>query len=102
MPRRVGCGWARVTADQLVWRGPCVVYGAVILCSAAGGDATLYDSQGVDAPRAVITLKGPQNNSHPVAFSGFPQFDQGLYVDIGANCDEVVVFYDPILETEQG
>lgn len=93
-----GTAYERVTADALVCRGPCLFSGAVILASAAGGDASIYDGHEAVSGRQVITLKGDANISNPVILSGPVSLGEGLYVAIGANCDEVLVLYTPLGE----
>lgn len=87
--------WACVTADELVCRGPCYLYGAVILASVAGGDASVYDGHEATSGHKVLTLKGDANISNPVIPPAPLYLGEGLYVDIGTNCDEVAVFYMP-------
>lgn len=97
--------WARVTADALVCRGPCLFYGAVILASAAGGDASIYDGHHAEESRKLVTLKGDANISNAVIPPVALGLGEGLFVEIGANCDEVTVFYTPTPEwglEEQG
>ena len=96
---RWGVAYERVTADSLVCRGPCLFYGAVILASAAGGDASLYDGEDADSGRHLITLKGDANISNPVIPPAPVALGEGLFAAIGENCDEVLVLYLPLGET---
>lgn len=93
-----GLTYERVTADALVCRGPCVFVGAVILASVAGGDASIYDGHEATSGNKVLTLKGDANISNAIAPPVPIRFGNGLFVDIGANCDEVTVFYSPLGE----
>lgn len=98
MSTKDGIAYRNLSADALVWRGPSLFYGAVILTSVTGGDATIYDAQSADTPRKVIRLEGIANESRPVMLPKPALLGEGLYVHVGSNVTEIVVFYEPLLE----
>lgn len=88
-----------ISADRLVSTEPCLLHGAVILCSAAGGDATIYDGHDASVGKSILPLKGPANESVPV-FPPEPIFcARGLYVDVGTNVTSVTVIWEPLGES---
>lgn len=98
MSNKEGIAYSNLSADALVWRGPCLFYGAVLLVSVTGGDATIYNAQSPDAPRKVIRMEGIADQSTPFFPAKPVLLGEGLYVDVGSNVTEIVVFYEPLLE----
>jgi hypothetical protein len=88
-----GVDYTRVTASTEVANEPVVLYGAVLLASVDGGDAAIYDGRDTASGNKVITLKGLAKQNVPFAV-GYPiLLHQGLYVYVGSNVTEVVVFW---------
>ena len=89
--------WDRVTADTEVYHGACVLRMVNIKTSAAGGDVTLYDGLDAVSGRKIITLVGKNNETNPIVFGrrGIA-IENGLFVDVGSNVDEVLLVFDPI------
>ena len=96
MSSKPGIAYITVTADTLVSTEPVLLYGAVILASALGGDATIYDGHDASSGRKVITLKGGATLSTPVEWPQGLYLGGGLYVDVGSNVTEVQLSYEPI------
>jgi len=82
--------------DRLISTEPCLLHGAVILCSSAGGDATIYDGHDASSGKSILPLKGAANESNPV-FPPKPIFcARGLYVDVGSSVTSVTVIWEPL------
>jgi len=79
------CGWRTVTVDTLITTRPCILHGAVLLCSAVGGDVSLYEGQDADSGRLIVTLKGATTVSLPVSWVPGLLLERGLYVDVGSS-----------------
>lgn len=86
----------RVTADTVVHRGPALVFSLTIHSNGEGeADADVYDgfSSGgrkkqdlycVDEAMAQLTFNPPV------------PYNQGIFIDIGTNCESVTVLYLPV------
>jgi hypothetical protein len=88
-----GVSYARTAADLVVSTDPTLLFGAVILTSVTGGDATIYDGRDASSGSKVITLEGIANQSTPVMFPQPVTLQSGLFVDVGSNVTEVLVLW---------
>lgn len=93
-----GLNYTRLTASIEIATEPVMLYGAVILTSVTGGDATIYDGRDATSGNTVIRLEGIANQSTPVMFPGPVTLHQGLYVAVGTNVSEVLVIWRRSLE----
>ena len=91
-------GWTNLTASEIIAEQPVLLHGVVVLASASGGAATLYEGQDATSGRKIITIEGSANESRPVAFYPPLLCERGLYVAVGSNVTEVVVHWTPILD----
>lgn len=96
MAEEKGISWLTVTADTLVSTKPVWFYGAIILTSVTGGDATIYNGHDAAAGRKWARLEGIANESRPVIFPKPFLFDRGLYIDVGSDVTEVTVGFEPL------
>jgi hypothetical protein len=88
-----GLNYTNLSVSAEVANEPVVLYGAVILTSVTGGDATVYDGRDATSGNKVIRLEGIANQSTPVMFCYPVTLHQGLYVNVGSNVTEVVVLW---------
>lgn len=89
-------GWQRIAADALVCRGPVLFYGA-ILAAAAATTVIFYD--GVNAAgRRVCGLETSVGFQVcvPALFPVPIPLEDGLYVDVSAAPDDLLVIYAPL------
>lgn len=91
-----GTGWRRVTVDDLICDGPCLLYSASGYNSVTGTIATLYDAQGAVTGREICTFAGIANTRVPVEWNPPLRLSQGLYVDMLTNGVEILVQYEEI------
>jgi len=89
-----------ISADRLLSSEPCLLWGAVILCSVAGGDATIYDGHDAVSGKPVLPLKAGANASIPVPLVQPIFCGQGLYVDIGSNVTSLTVIWEAVPKEE--
>ena len=89
-------GWTNITASEIIAEQPVLLHGVVLLTSADGGAATLYEGQDAASGRKIITIEGSANESRPVAFYPPLLCERGLYVAVGSNVTEVVVHWQPV------
>lgn len=87
--------WTNTAVDTIVTNAPAYLHGIVLLASAAGGDATIYDGTDPTAGRKVLTVKGPANVSNPIAFYPPLVCERGIYLDVGSDVTEISVHWDP-------
>ena len=91
-----GLGFERVTADNLIFPGPCLLGGLVLLVGATGGDVSLYHGNDALSGQLIGRFEGEADISLPVIFPWPLRCERGLYVDVGSNVTEVLIFYKPI------
>lgn len=91
-----GIGWTRLTQDQAVAHGPCLLYGLVLLTSVTGGDVTVYDGVDSGAGRRILRAEGTADESRPVLFPVPLHCDGGIYVDVGTSVTEVLILWQPL------
>ena len=87
-----------VSADRLISTEPCLLHGAVILASALGGDATIYDGHDATTGKSVLPLKGAANISNPIMFPEPVFLARGLFVDVGSSITSVAIIWEPLGE----
>ncbi|HAM57761.1 MAG TPA: hypothetical protein DCQ64_21030 [Candidatus Rokubacteria bacterium] len=88
--------WKRLTADQRVHTGPLVFRGVILAADAVGtADVTIYDGNDAGG-RQFATFKTPTSRTETHGPSAPVLFDQGLFVDVGSNVEEVVVVFWPL------
>jgi hypothetical protein len=87
-----------VTEDRLVSADRFELWGFVIVASADGGSATLYNQRSAEAEASLGTYKALANSPTVVMFPRGVELSRGLYVDIGANMTGVLVLGAPIFE----
>lgn len=79
---------------------PVWLWGVVILASAAGGDATLYQGQDAGSGDVLGSFKGAANVSNPVMFPRPVYCDRGLYLSIGSNITNVILLFKVVDNAE--
>ena len=90
-------GWSVVTEDRLLNEGDSILYGLCVLSSAGGGDVTLYAGLDASSGRKIGRFEGANNQSNPIPFPKPIPCENGLYVDVGSNITEVLVFWSPVV-----
>jgi len=100
MAQEKGVRWERLATSRLIFVGPCLFWGAVILTSTTGGDATVYDGRDAISGRQAHRLEGIADQSTPVMWPKPLYFAGGLYVAIGSSITEVTVGWEPVVEEE--
>ncbi len=96
MPHKDAVGWEAITADAVLARGPVYVF-SVAVQAAAGGTAVaaVYDGQNANAGRS-FNVQAPANGQTQLRFDPPLPFQRGLFVDLDANCTEVLVSFAPL------
>lgn len=89
-------GWQNVAADAIITAQPARLHQVVLLASAAGGDATIYEGQDASSGRKILTVKGAANASRPVRFRPPLECGRGIFVDVGSSVTEVFVQYEAL------
>lgn|SRR3990167_4892650 len=91
-----GWPWKRITQDERVATGPLVFAGLLLAADGVGtADVTVYD--GADAGgRQFATFRTPTSRTESHGLPVGAHFSQGLFVDLGSNVEECVVFYAPL------
>ncbi len=98
MEEKKGIRWERLTASRTLTNEPCLFWGAVILVSTTGGDATIYDGQDATSGGQAHRLEGIADQSTPIMWAKPLHFSRGLYVAVGSNVTEVTVGWEPALK----
>jgi len=93
----VPANWTRVTADQIIDDRPVVLFGWHIYSAQTGGTAELRDGQNAKAP-VVATLDCGDGLDNGEWDSRGTLLTHGLFVDVGSNISEVVVYWLPYVE----
>ena len=88
-----------IDTDSLVSAKGLLLKGIVLLTSVTGGDIVIYDGQDATSGRKICTFKGLANVSLPVSFGEGLRLERGLFIDVGSNVTEVLVFFDPFETT---
>jgi hypothetical protein len=96
----LGPNYTRLTASQMVANETVLFWGAVILTSVTGGDATIYDGRDATSGEQLMRLEGIANQSTPVIFPFPLPLGRGLYVAVGSNVTEVTVFWERPSKTD--
>ena len=86
----------RITVDTVVHRGPALVFGLTIASDGGGeADAKVYDGFNTGG-RVKHDLYCADEEMYHAPFNPPVPFNNGIFVDIGTNCESVVVHYLPI------
>jgi hypothetical protein len=95
-------GHARVMADRQQLTRAGAYFGAVLLAT-SGGAATMAVYDGLDATGDLIDfLDTDAASDHDRSWYSPPKvLQRGLYVDLGSNIDQAVVFFTPAPAEEQ-
>ena len=92
---KTGCGFTRLTSDNIVNEGNTLLFGLHIDASADGGDVSLYEGLDASSGRLLGTFKGIANDVNKVTYP-YPVFlDRGLFVDVGSSVTAVTLFWLP-------
>ena len=87
----------RVTSDQIVAQGPALVFSLVIASTGqAEADADVYDGLTVGG-RPKFDLYCVDEAMAQLVFPTPCYFSEGIFVDLGTNCESVTVQYMPLL-----
>jgi len=89
-------GWQRITEDAVVCRGPALFYGAV-LTAAAAVSAVFYDGVNASGRRIIgLETSAAVQVTVPALFPAPILLKDGLYVDVSAAPDDLLVLYSPL------
>lgn len=99
LTKMVSYNWDRFTGDNKVSLAPCAV-GCVILTADGQGtaDITLYDGESTSDPEIIKILTGA-TNTKVIRFQPPLITNRGLYLDVGAGVDSVLIQYERHKET---
>ena len=90
------CGWRWVTSDSLISPEPCLLWGVVLVGSAAGAaDVTMRDGHNTGGD-IIFTLSCVASDNVPLMFSQPIMCQKGLFCDVGSNVTGVLVLWDPL------
>jgi hypothetical protein len=92
----LAAAYRRLTADQQVIIGPCLITGYSLEASADGGIVTVYDGLGTLSGVVIQSITGLASNNRERDFSIPVLCNTGLYVDIGANVTALTIYYIPL------
>jgi len=90
-PPGAGANWVRLAADTAVLRGPLNL-SAAILTDDASGTNVFYEGVNTSGRRlfSIMTIAGVVHTV-PVYFSEAIYLERGLYVDVAATIDDLLV-----------
>jgi len=84
-----------VAADTLITSHPAWLHSLIITDSVAGAGATVYEGQDATSGRQIAHFHGPNNDSFQAVFDPPLWCERGIYVDLEANVDHLVIHYTP-------
>jgi hypothetical protein len=87
-----------VTEDRLVSADRFELWGFVVVASADGGSASLYNKGQADAEALIGTFTALANSPTPIMFPKGVECDRGLFVNLVANVTGVLIIGRPIFE----
>ena len=86
--------WIRTTVDGCLSNSRTLVAAVIITpTSQSSGTVTLYNGESTNDPQ-VILLQTGTTESKVINFDPPLYLDRGLYIDVGASVDDVLVQYD--------
>ena len=92
---------ARITADANFIRGPVVYHGGLLRADGGGAaTADIYDANAVEAGLLRDAFRAATSEHDQHLIDPGLEFLRGLFIDLGANVDAFVVYYD-VLEPER-
>jgi hypothetical protein len=87
--------WDRLTADNRVVRGPVLFGGALLTSDGVGAAAaTFYDGMNASG-RRLFRLNAPSAETKEVIFTAPILLTVGLFIDVGANVEDVFALFSP-------
>jgi len=84
--------WIRCTYDQVISKTPGCIVAIIITPSSASkrADVTLYDGESTSDPQIIHVMGGTGENK-VINFSPPLKTQRGLYLDVGGDCQEVLI-----------
>jgi hypothetical protein len=87
--------WDRLTADNRVVRGPVLFGGALLTSDGVGAaGATFFDGMNASG-RRLFRLNAPSGETKEVIFTAPILLTVGLFIDVGANVEDVFALFSP-------
>lgn len=87
--------WIRATVDRVICTAPTWISTIIITPSSASkkADITLYDGESTSDPQ-ILKVMGGAGENKVIRFDPPLKTKRGLYLDVGGDCQEVVIqFY---------
>jgi len=90
----VNCHW--VTQSQAVVYGKARIKGIIVTSTGAGAASVTFYEGRDNAGKVILVLRALANYSQQVTFDGGFPISDGLYVELGANTEGVLVIWEPV------
>jgi len=88
--------WVHLEKDTLVTERPMLLRQLILIPDGGGvATATFHDGRNANAPHLGIFRTGAQNTRH-IPFNKGVRLENGLFVDVGANVEGVIVVWDEV------
>lgn len=90
-----GHGHVHTSVDLLVSDTPVILHGVVLSAGGDNADVELYNGQDAASGQLIIHVKAVSGLTFSTDLFGV-RCERGLFVNVGANVEHVLVVYDPI------
>jgi len=84
-----------LTASGPATRDPAYLLGVLITASSDGGNATIYEGQGIVTGRKLFRVWGLEEETNRVMLPDAIPCERGIFIDFTSHVDEVDVIYRP-------
>lgn len=96
MSAHIITGWRRLAASGEVSRGPTLFFGMIVDTSAANKTCTVYACPDENEMYLFESYNCTNKGSNNFVLPNPVYFDEGLYIKLGSNVDDVLAFYSPL------
>lgn len=87
--------WTRIVGDGLVYSGPCIVYGIVMVPDAGADYADIYDGRDTTTGRKFCRVVIATKTTHRLNFGQGIPFHMAIYVDGSDGAVATTLIYAP-------
>ena len=88
--------WEHCSVDTVMHRGKAAIFSIVLSSDGvAEADAVVYDGASAEAKK-YVKIYCADEETYQLRFAPPLVFNNGIYVDVGTNVDQVIVQYQPL------